>query len=172
MTKPASAPAAPERSTGGIQVIARASQVLRSLGDEPDGLSLGELATRVQLPKSTVHRIVAALQAEGLTAAGGGNGGYVLGPEFIRLASGQHQGVRTLARPLLEALSRKVNEAVDLSILVGDRAVFVDHIEAPHFHPLRAVSAVGASFPTYCTANGKALLAAQGDEQLQSLIPT
>jgi DNA-binding IclR family transcriptional regulator len=156
---------------GGIQVIARAGQVLRSLAGEPAGLSLAELAARVELPKSTVHRIVTALEAEGLTATAAENGRYLLGPELIRLAGGQHQDIRSRARPLLEVLSRQVNEAVDLSILVGDRVVFVDHIEAPHFHPLRAVSAIGASFPTYSTANGRALLAAQSDDQLQKLIP-
>ncbi len=155
----------------GIQVIARAGQVLRSLAGEPGGLSLAELAAKVQLPKSTVHRIVTALESEGLAATAGENGRYLLGPEFIRLAAGQHQDLRSRARPLLEGLSRQVNEAVDLSILVGDRVVFVDHIEAPHFHPLRAVSAIGASFPTHCTAPGKALLAEQSDEQLQKLLP-
>jgi DNA-binding IclR family transcriptional regulator len=152
-------------------VIARAGLVLRALGEERQGLSLAELATRVALPKSTVHRIVAALEAEGLTATGSGNGRYLLGPEFIRLGSSQHEDLRTRARPLLELLSQRTNEAVDLSILIGDQAVFVDHIEAQRFHPLRAVSAIGASFPTYSTANGRALLAALTDEQAQKLVP-
>jgi DNA-binding IclR family transcriptional regulator len=152
-------------------VIARAGHVLRSLADEPAGLSLADLAARVRLPKSTVHRIVTALEAEGLTATAGANGRYSLGPEFIRLASGHHQDVRSRARPLLEQLSREVNEVVDLSILVGDRVVFVDHLEAVHLHPLRAVSAIGASFPTYCTATGRVLLADQSDAELQKLIP-
>lgn len=163
---------APQPSRGsGIKVIARAGQVLRALAGERQGLSLAELAARVALPKSTVHRIVAALEAEGLAATDPGNGRYLLGPEFIRLGSGQHEDVRARARPLLELLSQKTNEAVDLSILIGDQVVFVDHIEAQRFHPLRAVSAIGASFPTYSTANGRALLAALTDEQAQKLVP-
>ena len=43
-------------------------------------------------------------------------------------------------------------------MLDGDQAVFVDQI--PGSHRLRAVSAIGVSFPLHCTANGKAMLAA------------
>ena len=54
-------PATTRRSHGGIQVIARAANVLRSLEDKPDGLSLGQIAKRVSLARSTVQRIVGAL---------------------------------------------------------------------------------------------------------------
>ena len=54
---------------GGVQVIARVGQVLRALDGETQGLSLAQLADRVGLPRSTVHRIVTALVAEGLIAA-------------------------------------------------------------------------------------------------------
>ena len=45
-------------AANGIQVISRAASILRALRDEPDGLSLGQIATRVELPRSTVQRIV------------------------------------------------------------------------------------------------------------------
>jgi DNA-binding IclR family transcriptional regulator len=60
-------PRTPE-SQGGVQVIARVGQVLRALDGEALGLSLAQLADRVGLPRSTVHRIVTALVAEGLVA--------------------------------------------------------------------------------------------------------
>ena len=47
----------------GIQVIARAAAVLRALENEPAGLSLGKIAQRVDLSRSTVQRIVDALAA-------------------------------------------------------------------------------------------------------------
>src|SRR5205807_1695051 len=48
----------------GVQVIARAASVLRALENRPEGLSLGQIAKEVGLARSTVQRIVAALQAE------------------------------------------------------------------------------------------------------------
>src|SRR5712691_8915402 len=75
-------------SAGGVQVIARAAQVLRALESEPQGLSLAQLAERVGLPRSTVHRIVTALAAEGLVASVSPTGRVRIGPEFARLAAG------------------------------------------------------------------------------------
>ena len=46
------------RERNGVQVIARAAQVLRVLEHETEGLSLGEIAGRVDLARSTVQRIV------------------------------------------------------------------------------------------------------------------
>lgn len=154
---------------GGIQVISRAGEILRALAGERDGLSLSEVAERVDLPRSTVHRIVTALEREGLTAAASPNGRYRLGPELVRMASGQHGELRLEIRPLLDQLSAKVNETVDLSLLIRDQVSFIDQVPAPH--RLRAVSAIGATFPAHCTANGKALLATLTDEALRKLLP-
>lgn len=57
-------------------------------------------------------------------------------------------GVVTDLHPFLTDLSRRLNETVDLSILDGDRADFIDQVVAPH--RLQAVSAVGS--PSRCTA--------------------
>lgn len=59
--------------------------------------------------------------------------------------------------------------AADLAVLDGDHLRFVDQIPAPH--RLRAVSAVGATFPLHSTANGKAVLALLSDEEIGRLLP-
>lgn len=157
------------KSAGGIQVIARAGQILRTLGAERQALSLSELAQRVDLPRSTVHRIITALESEGLAATASPNGRYKLGPELVRLAAGQNGELGADLRPLLRKLSGEVNETVDLSVLIHDQVSFIDQVAAPH--RLRAVSAVGETFPAHCTANGKALLAAHTDDALRRLLP-
>lgn len=153
----------------GIQVISRSGRILRALAGERSGLSLSDVAERLGLPRSTVHRIMTALEAEGLTAAASPNGRYRLGPEILRLAAGQHAELRHLLRPLLEQLSAQVNETVDLAVLIRDHVSFIDQVAAPQ--RLRAVSAIGASFPAHCTANGKALLAELSHEALVRLLP-
>src|SRR5262249_3300132 len=90
-------------ASSGIQVIARVAQILRALDGEPQGLSLSELAKRVSLPRSSVHRIVSALSAEGLVAAASPNGRVILGPEISRLAAGRREFWREL-RPYMERL--------------------------------------------------------------------
>ena len=46
----------------GIQLIARSAAILRTLRDHPNGVSLGQIAANVDLPRSTVQRIIGALQ--------------------------------------------------------------------------------------------------------------
>jgi IclR family acetate operon transcriptional repressor len=144
-----------ERS--GIQVIARAAAVLRSLRQEPNGLSLGEIAKRVALPRSTVQRIVAALGQEELLMSASSRARVKLGPALVLLGAAADIGTERIARPIMQELSHLVDETVDLSILRTDSAVFVEQIQGTQ--RLVAVSAVGKAFPLHCTANGKALLA-------------
>jgi DNA-binding IclR family transcriptional regulator len=153
---------------GGIQVIARAAQVLRSLRDEPAGLSLAEIATRVSLPRSTVQRIVAALIDERLLIPASLRAGVKLGPALVELAAAVDARTERLVRPFMEAIARQTDETVDLSILDGDQVVFVEQIQGTQ--RLAAVSAVGKRFPVHCTANGKAILAILPAERRDALL--
>ena len=58
----------------------------------------------------------------------------------------------------MEHLSRELNETVDLGVLDGMHVLFIAQHPAPQ-RSLMVVSRVGARFPAWCTANGKALLA-------------
>ena len=71
----------------GVQVIARAAAVLRKLQDHPAGLTLGELAKLLKLPRSTVQRIVEALADENFVIAASPTRGVRLGPALLALAA-------------------------------------------------------------------------------------
>jgi DNA-binding IclR family transcriptional regulator len=148
--------------------VARAADVLRALSDAPDGLSLSELAAAVAMPKSTVHRLVSALEIEEFVTPAR-RGKIHLGRGIARLGAATRDGLRDEVRPFLLKLHHELEETVDLSVLEGGGARFIDHIPAPH--RLRAVSAVGASFPLHCTANGKALLAAMAEGEVVAVLP-
>jgi len=152
----------------GIQSIARAAQVLRALREQPAGLTLGELAAAVALPKSTVHRLVGALTSEELLDSSA-EGRVVLGGGLAGLAAALHEALAARVRPVLVELSHELAETVDLAVREGASVRFLDQVPGPQ--RLRAVSAVGAEFPLHCTANGKALLAELPDEAVAQLLP-
>lgn len=151
-----------------VQVIARAAAILRALEDEAPGLSLGQIAQRVSLARSTVQRIVAALEAEKLVIAASPTGRVRLGPTILRLAASVRTDFVSLARPFLVELSAELRETVDLAAVKDDHLVFVDQVIGPQ--RLRTVSAVGETFPLHCTANGKAHLAQLDDAAVAVLI--
>jgi DNA-binding IclR family transcriptional regulator len=139
----------------GIQVIARAAAVLRALKDSQAGLSLGQIAEKVGLPRSTVQRIVAALIEERLLMATRVDG-VRLGPELQALAEAARYNTVDLCRLHLNALMATTGETVDLSTLRAGQMVFLDQVQGSH--RLRAVSSVGEHFPLTTTANGRAAL--------------
>ncbi|HEY1720643.1 MAG TPA: IclR family transcriptional regulator [Magnetospirillaceae bacterium] len=151
-----------------IQVIARAAAVLRALEEEPDGLSLGEIAKRVDLARSTVQRIVGALQQEAFVMAAAPNSRVRLGPAILRMAGSVQSDFVAMAHPHLADLGKELGETVDFAVVRKDHLVFIDQITGSH--RLRTVSSVGDSFPLYCTANGKAYLAQLADAEIEQLV--
>ena len=151
-----------------MQVIARAASIMRALEDTTTGLSLGEIALKVGLARSTVQRIVAALETEKLVVAASPAGRVRLGPTILRLAGSVRTDFVALARPFLIELSKELHETVDLASIKGDHLVFIDQVIGSQ--RLRTVSAVGETFPLNCTANGKAYLAELDDEAIEALI--
>jgi DNA-binding IclR family transcriptional regulator len=151
----------------GVQAIARAGAVLRALEGAPEGLSLSATAATTQLPKSTAHRIVGALAAEGLVEQAS-DGRILLGGGLVRLATARRDALAERLRPLLIDLRGELNETVDLAVLAGTSVRFVDQMPAPR--RLRAVSAIGDTFPLHCTANGKALLASMPNDRAAALL--
>lgn len=167
MTARAKRSAGQEDGRNGIQVIARAAAVLRALKTS-SGMSLGQIAERVDLPRSTVQRIVGALQAERMVIGSRSGMGIRLGPELHALAEAARFDMVELMRPMLQQLAADTEETVDLSMRRDGRMVFIDQV--PGSHRLRAVSAVGEAFPLTVTANGRACLAIASDMEIAKLV--
>lgn len=161
-------PVAAGDDAGGVQVIARAAAILRALGADDSGLSLGQIAARVDLPRSTVQRITNALQQEGLVIAAAPGRGIRIGPGIHALSGHGRIDMTQELRPHLADLAHRTGETVDLSVLSKKRLVFLDQI--PGKHRLRAMSAVGESFPLSSTANGRAVLALMSDDDALALL--
>jgi DNA-binding IclR family transcriptional regulator len=150
----------------GIQVIARAAAVLRELGAHPGGLSLAEIAVRLGLARSTVQRIVQALEAEGFVETRGPRGGFLLGPALARLVYRRQIDIVSVARPFIEALSVELSETVALCMLSGDEVTTLDRVVAERV--LRVVFPLGTiPRPARDLAPGQVMLAELAGEAAQ-----
>jgi DNA-binding IclR family transcriptional regulator len=154
---------------GGIQAIARTAEILRVLRAAPDGITQAGFCEQIGLARSTVHRLLQAMRNEGLVETSGPRGRYRLGPAIRRLAEAAWRSSLGGLHPLLEELARQLNETVDLSVLERDRATIVGQISSSQ--RLRAVSTIGESVPLYCTASGKAFLAAMDQAGVARALP-
>ncbi|WP_455926274.1 IclR family transcriptional regulator [Pseudomonas putida] len=156
-----------DNDRSGIQVISRAAAILRCLENEPAGLSLGAIAKRIELPRSTVQRLVDALALEQLLEVRGA-GGVCLGPALMRLATHSHVDVSQLARPFMEDLSRLTGETTVLLYASGVELLILHTVVSAR--ELRVSPGTGNFLRLYASSGGKILLARKTDEQVRQLL--
>ncbi len=153
---------APANAAGGSQTIIRALSVLRALRESATDVGVTEVSHSVQLPSSTVHRILRTLVAAGYVVQNSETERYCLGREAYLLgrAAGHTLGFDA-AMPLLERLAEATGESINLVVRDGDQGLVVLRVESPQ--PLRFTQPTGARIPLHCTSTGKVLLAFAGD---------
>ncbi|WP_426153935.1 IclR family transcriptional regulator [Pseudomonas sp. DC3000-4b1] len=152
---------------GGIQVISRAAAILRCLEAEPQGLSLGAIAKRIELPRSTVQRLVDALAMEQLVETGAG-AGVRLGPALMRLATRSHFDLTARARPHLEALSQRTGETAVLAHASGLELMILHCVVSSQ--ELRVAPGVNSLLSIYATSCGKVILAQMPERSVRELL--
>jgi len=151
-----------------IQVVSRAAEVLFVLARHRDGLTLAALAQIMDLPRSTVQRIVMTLEESNLVIAASAKSGFRLGPALTLLADSVRPfDIVKMIQPFLLRLAGETGETVELSVLSHGSAVVVAQIHG--IHALRVTSTVGSSLPLHATAIGKAMLAALPDKEREVL---
>ncbi|RYX83907.1 IclR family transcriptional regulator [bacterium] len=155
-----------EKEASSKQVIARAAAVLQALENSTTGMSLGQISKASGLPRTTVHRIVTALEAQQLVAVG--TKGIRLGPALMRLAASAHTDITALVRPYIEELGQSTGETVDLGIFRGQVVIAIDQYQSEQ--ELRVVLKVGGTYPVHCTPHGKVLLSQLSDEEVRALL--
>jgi DNA-binding IclR family transcriptional regulator len=150
---------------GSVQSIDRALSVLEALTGEREGISLAHIAQRVDLHKSTTHRLLATLCNRGYAERLPG-GDYRLGRRVVELASMylNQLELKTEAQPHLRRLLQQTTQPVHLAVLEGLEAIYIDKMET--LHSIRMYSQIGLRTPAYCTGVGKALLSGLTDEEL------
>ncbi len=147
-----------KRDSSTVQSIERAADIMRSFSEFEPELGVTELSRRLGLHKSTVYRLLSALQREGFIGQNPATGKYRLGVGLISLA-GVALGrvdVRAGAFDHLDELVRLTQEGAGVVVLDDNEAVVV--LDTPSPQPIRYVNWIGRRLPLHCTASGKILL--------------
>lgn len=144
--------------TGASSAVDRALAVLCAFSRETPVLGVTEISERLDLTKSTVHRLLQALLARGLVSHDPDKRHYTLGYRVLALAQAVpgEATLRQICRPHMQWLHTATEETIGLYVVAGDVRVCLDEIESPHM--LRMSAGVGRIFPLDRGAAGKALL--------------
>lgn len=169
--QPSRRPGRPRRADApaGARVVDRALDALAALA-EAEGLTLSQLAARLGLPVSTMHRLLVPLAARRLAEADPGTGLWTVGPGAFRLGAAflRRGGLADRAQPHLRALAAASGETAALAVPDGDGALVVAQVESPA--ALRVCLPPGTRLALHASAAGKALIAHLPLERARDLL--
>ena len=149
--------------------VVKALTVLEALASSGAPLGVTELATRLGLSKSNVHRLLQTLSSRGYVSQVEQR--YTVTTRLWELGAMiiSRLDVAQIATPVMQRLVAEVDETAHLSILdmASCEVVSIHNVESTQ--PVRAYSRIGQRTPAHCVATGKVLLSVQPPEALQAL---
>lgn len=146
-------------------VLERTLGILELLAGEPEGLSLAEIAERLDVPKSGAHRLLADLAEAGWVRRTREHGDYALTLRLASLGLAQlaASGVVDVAQPFLDRLAEATGELVRLSVWTDGRLTWVAKAQGAR-SGLRYDPDQGQAARLSCSAGGLAVLSRLGDD--------
>jgi len=153
-----------------LSSVANSLRLIKTFSEDEYEIGISDLAKRLGLAKSTVHRLASTLLDEGILEQNSGDGKYHLGLALFELGAmvRRKMDFTMEARPFLRTLMEKTGETVHLAILDHDSILYIITHESKQ--ALRMGSKVGTRAPVHSTAVGKALLAFLPEEELERIL--
>lgn len=153
-----------------LSSVANALRLVKAFSDEESEIGISDLARRLGLAKSTVHRLASTLLEEGVLEQNAGDEKYRLGLALFELGAlvRRRMDFTAAARPFLRMLMEKTGETAHLAILDHGSVLYMITHESQQ--AIRVSSNVGTRAPAHSTAVGKALLAFQPEEWIDRVV--
>lgn len=151
-----------------IPIIDRMASVLDIILDIPNGITASELLHLLDIPKTTLYRLLSSMVQNELLSYFSETGTYTIGPKFtLTYVSMEERAsrLREAAMPHLRALADQIGETVKLSVLSGLQSYTIATVESSR--PLRISVDTGALFPLHAGATGKILMCSLNDAAMQ-----
>ena len=152
-----------------VPALERGLNILRLFKRARPAISPPEMARELNIPRSTVHRLVAALEEMGFLRRAEGGGAYALGPAVLNIGF-EYLGsldIVELSDPVLAALRDETNCSIHLAIRNGTGMIYLSR------HPSRGAItsnvSVGSTLPAHATVIGRVMLADLSHGELAAL---
>ena len=141
-----------------VRAVERALDILLCFANESD-LGLTEIASRVDLHKSTVHRLLASLEGKGFIIRDPASEKYKLGYRVWELSANlmQSDDMSVVLLPEMERLRDLVGETISLYVRDGNERIRIQAVQSRL--AIRRVAPIGARLPLIVGASSKILVA-------------
>jgi DNA-binding IclR family transcriptional regulator len=156
-----------------VQSVTRAFDILGAFTVERPNLGVSEIAELLKLNRTTVHRLLTTLEAQGAVQRVPGNQKYTIGTQIVRLANVfLHQSdVRSVGQSSIVALRDATNQTAALHIRDGHCRMVIAQAESRQ--DLRVTYPdIGTPIPLHVGAPGKAILAHFRPDEIDHYLAT
>jgi IclR family KDG regulon transcriptional repressor len=156
------------KKTQALQSVQNGLRILKLFTQERPVWGITEIANRVQLPKSSISRLVADLAEEGFLQKEQNK--YTLGFSLLSISGviTSHLEIHRESKDILKKLVEDLGETAHISVLEGNEITYVHKIECKD--PVPLFTSIGRKNPLSCTSSGKILLAFQKDNAVARII--
>ena len=144
--------------------------LLEAVVSSPDGLTTRELEGMLDLPKTTVNRLMSALVASDLVEPGGRRGSFVLGRRLSQVLQSDTAWIELATKRILKALAEETGETYFIARLYGAtiRSVVMESPDAS----VGVYVTPGHVLPPHAAASGKLLTAMQEPSLREAILQT
>ncbi len=164
------APSKPGAPAGQVQSLTRGFSILEALAKSGGGLTLTDVAHRVQLPPSTTHRFLSTLERMGYVYQAGDLGLWYVGLQAFTVGTTflANRDFVAQSHASMHRLMEQAGETANLAILDGTEAVFIAQVQCHEM--MRTLVKLGSRVPLHASGVGKALFAALADQQIDAIL--
>jgi IclR family acetate operon transcriptional repressor len=163
-------PSKPGAATAQVQSLTRGLSILEALATAEAGISLTDIAHRVDLPPSTTHRLLSTLEKMGYVYQSEELGHWYVGLQAFTVGSGflANRDFVGQSHVYMRRLMEQSGETANLAILDGTEAVFIAQVQCREM--MRILVKLGSRVPLHASGVGKAIFAALPDEQIDAIL--
>lgn len=156
-------------SDNNVQSIERALDIIELLSQDQQEYGVTEIAGRIGLHKSTVHRIISTLSDRGYVSRTE-KGAYRLGLKIIEDVSCYINSLelQTEARPYVAQITSELGLTSHLGVLDGDQVVYIEKMDV--FSNVRMYSQIGVRVHAYSCSLGKCLLSSYSAQEVRKIM--
>ena len=179
------------KETSAVDAVEQAVELLEMLADSEQDLSVSALSRKAGISRYKMVRLLASLEKSGVVGLVLESGKYDLGCTTVleqklcknaghlrharpvveslvrRQNEALYQSIIQDARPVLESLARQYNETMYITILKGEEVLFLDMVDS--LRKVRAEPLVGRRFPFFSNAAGKVMRAIDSWDLLEKI---
>lgn len=153
-----------------LSTLKKGLEILFLFSKNHNGMNVSEIASELELPKSTVYKYISTLKSKGLINENAKSGYYQLGFKILELAQAARKMLKIsdIALPMMQRLQTETEETVLLLSIQNRKVYCIEAVESNH--TLRFSSKQGRAMCMHVGASSKIMMAYLDEEEQERII--